>query len=180
MIGQRKRTLAMAIECIISRWRHNPITPADILKIHIERMPSAILVVILATPLMPMIAATIAPTSRSHPVWFETSTWNCSWTWTWTCACHHPDRYRASAAYTANPRALRPRCGASVHDDVVPAPISSFAPQPTGRNSFAVLPATVPRPVARPDSPVRCYSDALSSYPSANSLAPDDPAPPHG
>lgn len=80
MIGQRKWALPMAIVCIVARRGHNPITPAHILKVHIERMPSAILVVCLTTrwtslmttiPATPIATASTpitssAPTSSTH------------------------------------------------------------------------------------------------------------------
>lgn len=69
MIGQREWALAMAIVCIIARRCYDPITPSNILKVHIERMPPAILIVRLATrwsTLMATIpAAPVAPIATS-------------------------------------------------------------------------------------------------------------------
>lgn len=78
MIGQRKWALPMAIVCIVARWGHNPVAPAHIRKVHIERMPSAILVVSLATrwtslmttiPAAPIASASTpvaTPTASTH------------------------------------------------------------------------------------------------------------------
>lgn len=78
MIGQRKWALPMAIVCIVAGRGHNPITPAHILKVHVERMPSAVLIVSLATrwtslmttiPAAPIASTPItssAPSSSTH------------------------------------------------------------------------------------------------------------------
>lgn len=42
MIGERKRTIAMAIEGVVSGWSDDPVVPTDIDEIDVERMSSAV------------------------------------------------------------------------------------------------------------------------------------------
>lgn len=69
MVGQWKRTLAMAVVRIVARRRDNPIAPAHILEVHVERMPSTCLLVILATraSLMPAIATAPVAAAAALP-----------------------------------------------------------------------------------------------------------------
>lgn len=52
VVGQRERALPVAVVRIVAQRRHNPIVPAHVREVHIQRVPPAGVVVVLASPLV--------------------------------------------------------------------------------------------------------------------------------
>jgi len=68
VVGQREGALSVAVVRIIAQWCHNPIIPADVREVHIQRVPPAGVVVVLAasrSPRLPLIPAALATATAS-------------------------------------------------------------------------------------------------------------------
>lgn len=78
MFGHWKWTVTVAVVSVIAGWRDDPIVPADVGEIHIQRMPLAD--VPAATAVLPPLSATtpalllLAGTRRAFPPWWTDGT----------------------------------------------------------------------------------------------------------
>ena len=52
VIGQRERAVALAVVGVVARWGDDPVVPADVAKVDVERMASAIVPAALALVLL--------------------------------------------------------------------------------------------------------------------------------
>lgn len=48
VVGQREGTVAVAVEGVVARRRDDPVVPADVREVHVERMPATVLAAVLA------------------------------------------------------------------------------------------------------------------------------------
>ena len=60
VVGQRKGAVPVAVEGLVAWWGHNPVVPAHITEVHIERVAPAVLI-LLPGPLWVMLGATLGP-----------------------------------------------------------------------------------------------------------------------